>query len=101
EQYRNQYTLLVPSQYNANYFSIVSPATGTVTLDNNAVTALSPFGDGSFNAGRIAVQAGQHNLVCSEGCGVEVYGWSDAVSYLFAGGLDLEQIVIGGPSPAE
>jgi hypothetical protein len=100
EQYRTQYTLLVPMQYNANYFSIVSPATGTVTLDNNPVTQLTPFGDGSFKAGRIPVQAGQHNLVCSEGCGVEVYGWSDAVSYLFAGGLDLEQIVIGGPSPS-
>jgi hypothetical protein len=98
EQYRNQYTLLVPSQYNANYFSIVSPNTGTVTLDGTNVTALTPFGDGSFKVGRIAVQAGSHNLVCSEGCGVEVYGWSDAVSYLFAGGLDLEQIVIGGPS---
>ena len=100
EQYRNQYTLLVPSQYNANYFSIVAPATGTVTLDGTNVTALANFGDGTFKAGRVAVQAGSHNLVCSEGCGVEVYGWSDAVSYLFAGGLDLEQIVIGGPSPS-
>jgi hypothetical protein len=98
EQYRSQYTLLVPSQYNENYFSLVAPASGTVTLDGNNVTAsLTGFGDGAFKAGRVQVQAGPHNLTCSEGCGVEVYGWSDAVSYLFAGGLDLEQIVIGGP----
>ncbi len=100
EQYRTQYTLLVPSQYNENYFSLVAPAAGSVTLDGVAVTALTAVGDGSFKAGRVAVQAGSHNLVCSEGCGVEVYGWSDAVSYLFAGGLDLEQIVIGGPPPS-
>ncbi len=98
EQYRTQYTLLVPSQYNANYFSIVAPSAGTVTLDGTNVTAFTPVGDGSFRVARVPVQAGSHDLVCSEGCGVEVYGWSDAVSYLFAGGLDLEQIVIGGPS---
>jgi len=98
EQYRSQYTLLVPSQYNENYLSIVAPAAGTVTLDNMNVTGmLAAFGDGAFKAGRVPVPAGAHNLVCSDGCGVEVYGWSDAVSYLFAGGLDLEQIVIGGP----
>ena len=66
------YTLLVPSQYNENYFSIVAPATGTVMLDNTAVAGLTNFGDGSFKAGRVPVQAGAHNLVCSEGCGVRV-----------------------------
>lgn len=101
EQYRTQYTLLVPMQYNESYFSIITPSTGTVTLDGTNVTTFTPVGDGSFRVARVPVQAGSHNLVCSEGCGVEVYGWSDAVSYLFAGGLDLEQIVIGGPSLAE
>ncbi|MBE7451287.1 MAG: IgGFc-binding protein [Kofleriaceae bacterium] len=94
EQYRYQYALLVPGQYNNNYLSIVAPAGGTATLDGSPVTGFTSFGDGSFQVARVQVQAGAHNLICSEGCGVEVYGWSDAVSYLFAGGLDLEQIVI-------
>lgn len=95
EQYRTKYTLLVPMQYNANYMSIVAPAAGTVMLDGNDVTGqLTTFGSGMFRAGRIAVQAGQHKLDCPMGCGVEVYGWSDAVSYHFAGGLDLKQIVV-------
>jgi len=34
------------------------------------------------------------NRDCPDSCGIEVYGYSEAVSYLFAGGLDLEQIVI-------
>ena len=38
--------------------------------------------------------AGQHTIHCADGCGVLVYGYSDAVSYMFAGGLDLKQIVI-------
>lgn len=95
EQYRTTYTLLVPSQYAENYFSIAAPAGGTVFLDGNDVTSqLVPFGAGTYKAGRIPVAAGPHTLDCPGTCGVEVYGWSEAVSYLFAGGLDLEQIVI-------
>jgi hypothetical protein len=95
EQYRNDYILLVPSQYNQSYMSIVAPATGSVSLDGADVTAqLMPFGSGAYKAGRIATTAGQHHLACGAGCGVEVYGWSDAVSFMYAGGLDLEQIVI-------
>jgi hypothetical protein len=40
------------------------------------------------------VAAGQHRIQCPGGCGVEVYGYSLSVSYLFAGGLDLRQIVV-------
>jgi hypothetical protein len=95
EQYRKEYTLLVPMQYNANFMSLVAPKAGTVTLDGTDVTGmLASFGSGEYKAGRVSVNAGQHKLECSEGCGVEIYGWSDAVSYLFAGGLDLKQIVV-------
>jgi IgGFc binding protein len=100
EQYRTQYTLLVPSQYSENVLSIVMPAASTVMLDSTNVTSqLSPFGSGAYKAGRVVVAAGPHTLTCPGTCGVEVYGWSEAVSYLFAGGLDLEQIVIGRTAP--
>ncbi len=93
EQYRTSYTLLVPSQYDANFFSVVAPAAGTVMLDGVDVTnRLTPVAGGAFKAGRLSVTAGPHTLDCPGKCGVEVYGWSEAVSYLFAGGLDLEQI---------
>ena len=50
---------------------------------------------GSMGAGaRVMVAAGQHTIHCSDTCGVTVYGYSEAVSYMFAGGLDLKQIVI-------
>ncbi len=35
-----------------------------------------------------------YTCVTRDVCGLEVYGYSSAVSYFFAGGLDLEQIVI-------
>jgi hypothetical protein len=95
EQYRSEYILLVPSQYNQSFMSIVAPAGGNVTVDGADVTAqLQPFGSNAYKAGRIPTTAGQHRIACGGGCGVEVYGWSDAVSYMYAAGLDLEQIVI-------
>ncbi len=95
EQYRTTYTILVPQQYTSNYLSLVAPATGAVMLDGADVTGqLATFGTGSYKAARISVTAGQHKLDCPDTCGVEVYGFSEAVSYLYAGGLDLEQIVV-------
>lgn len=96
EQFRATYTFLVPSEYAKQFVSVVADAAATVTLDGNDVTSqLQSFGSGAYKAGRISVQPGQHKIDCpGGGCGIEVYGYSDAVSYLFAGGLDLDQIVI-------
>jgi hypothetical protein len=95
EQYRADYILLVPSEYNQSFMSMIAPAGGTVTIDGVDVTnQLAVFGSNQYKAGRVPTTAGQHHVVCTEGCGVEIYGWSDAVSYLVAGGLDLEQIVV-------
>lgn len=95
EQYRSSYTFLVPEEYDMQYVSVVAQAGGDVTLDGEAIDSkLQSFGSGSFAAGRVGVAPGQHTLRCTGGCGLEVFGYSDAVSYLFAGGLDLERIVV-------
>jgi hypothetical protein len=94
EQFRAAYDLLVPSQYVTNFFAIVAPGSGPVILDGMEVgDQLAPFGSGTWRAGRIEVAAGRHRLECG-GCGVTVGGYDAAVSYLFAGGLDLEQIEV-------
>jgi IgGFc binding protein len=94
EQFRKDYTILVPSQYSKNYISIAAAATGGVTIDGVAVT-LAPYpGGGTYRAARVEVTAGQHKIACADGCGITVYGYSNAVSYMFAGGLDLKPIVI-------
>jgi hypothetical protein len=94
EQYRTSYTILVPNDYTANYLSISAAATGGVTVDGTAISLTAFPGGGTHRAARVPVAAGQHTIQCADGCGVLVYGWSDAVSYMFAGGLDLKQIVI-------
>jgi len=95
EQYRDSYTFLIPNEYAEQYISLVVPAGGTALLDGADVTGqLAPFAGGAFLGGRIQVSPGQRKLECPGTCGFEAYGYSDAVSYLFAGGLDLNQIVV-------
>ncbi len=93
EQFRTEYTILIPNSYDKNFVSIGAHASGAVLLDGNMLT-LDPFGGGLYRSSRQAVAAGQHKITCPSGCGIEVYGYSQAVSYMFAGGLDLKQIVI-------
>ncbi len=95
EQFRDDYTFLVPAEYDAQYISVVAEVGGAVSLDGDDVgDRLTPFASGSFRGGRIPVEPGTHRLDCPGGCGLLVYGYAPAVSYLFAGGLDLRQITV-------
>jgi hypothetical protein len=90
-QFRSDYSFLVPQQYDEQYISVAARAGEPVFLDGTDVSAmLQPVGTSGWAGGRIPVQPGQHKLECAAGCGLEVYGYSSAVSYLFAGGLDLK-----------
>ncbi|MGN6104613.1 MAG: IgGFc-binding protein [Kofleriaceae bacterium] len=93
EQFRTEYTILVPNAYAKNFISIAAGPSGVVRVDGLAVQT-TPFANGAYRSARQRVNAGQHKISCPDGCGVLVYGYADAVSYMFAGGLDLKQIVI-------
>ena len=62
-------------------------------VDGNMQT-LASFANNAYRSVTVPVTAGQHKIQCPGTCGVLVYGYSDAVSYMFAGGLDLKQIVV-------
>ena len=97
EQYRTSYAFLAPMQYDAQYLALTAPMGVTVRLDGADVSTqlTSTFGGGAYRAGRLTVAPGAHKVECTgSGCGIVVMGYSDAVSYMFAGGLDLTQIVI-------
>jgi hypothetical protein len=95
EQYRTSYTILVPDKYTDNYVSLIAAMGSSVLLDGGDVGGqLASFGTDTYGAARVKVKPGVHKIECGQTCGVEVYGFSEAVSYLFAGGLDLNRIVI-------
>ncbi|MBV8757275.1 MAG: IgGFc-binding protein [Deltaproteobacteria bacterium] len=93
EQYRTDYKFLAPMDYDMQYATIVGVAGDAVTVDGTAVAGWTSFGLGRATA-TVPLTVGTHRLTCPNKCSVEVYGWSQAVSYLFAGGLNLQQIVI-------
>lgn len=94
QQYRDRYAFLVPEQYDAQYVSVVGLQGDSIELDGVDVTdQFRPFSD-RFMGARLRVQPGQRQLTCPASCGVVAYGYSQAVSYLFAAGLDLEQITV-------
>lgn len=95
EQFRTEYMFLIPNGYNDNYVSVIAPSESPVAMDGDDVTGeLQPFGSLQYAAGRLPVGEGPHRIDCAMGCGIEVYGYGEDVSYMFAGGLDLEEIVI-------
>lgn len=95
EQYRFEYDILIPEGYDQNFAAVVAPDTSTVSIDGADVTPqLSAFSTSPFRTGQIPLEPGQHRIECNNGCGVELYGFSDAVSYLLSGGLDLAPIYV-------
>ncbi len=95
EQFRSTYSFLVPEAYEEQYISIVALSGQALVLDGVDISGqLESFASGSYSGARISVLPGAHDLQCAGGCGLEVYGYSDSVSYLFAGGLDLKPIVV-------
>ena len=93
EQHRTDYKFLAPMDYAEQYVNIVAQAGDQVTLDGVAVTTWTSFGTGRA-AATVPITVGAHAVDCPLKCSVEVYGWSLAVSYLFAGGLDLKPLVL-------
>jgi hypothetical protein len=67
ERYRQDYTLLVPSEYDANLFAITVAAGGLAMLDGIEITGQLRC----VPRGRVPVGPGQHHLVCPQTCGVE------------------------------
>ena len=93
EQHRTDYKFLAPMDYAEQFVTIVGVAGDQVLLDGVPVNLATVFGVGRATA-TIPIVTGTHIVSCPMKCSVEVYGWSTAVSYLFAGGLDLKPLVL-------
>ena len=94
EQHRTDYKFLAPMDYDQQYVGIVGVAGDAVKLDGVPVPFTTTFASGTRATATVPITVGAHVVSCPMKCSVEVYGWSQAVSYLFAGGLDLKPIVL-------
>jgi hypothetical protein len=103
EQYRTEYVFLTPDGFLHNRLVLVAKSGATeITIDGrslplNQFMLIADLGtDASYEVFRLELTPGTH-LVQSQGqhpVGIVIYGYDEAVSYAYTGGLSLAQITI-------
>lgn len=98
EQYRSDYTFILPSSYNPdtngqNYLMVVRPPGLDLTLDGSSASASWQSVAGR-EVGLIELEGGTHSIEASDAFGLVAYGLGRFTSYATPAGLNLEQITI-------
>ena len=89
DRFRKDYVISVPDGYSKLWVSIVRPAGASLTLDGVAAgaTGFAPLGASGWSTGYLPLTAGQHVISGDQDFGLTVYGYSNAVSFSYIGGL--------------
>jgi hypothetical protein len=102
EQFRTDYVFLTPDGFLHNRLVLVAKSGATDirvdgrTLPLNKFSLIADIPDASYEVFRLELTPGTH-LVQSAGThpvGIVIYGYDEAVSYAYTGGLSLAQITI-------
>ncbi len=109
EQYRSDYSFMVPPSYDENFVTIIKPKDGKVFLDGTEVTqtkatsivsskpqtATEPFiniSGTNFQVGYVSIDPGTHHMTGDKPFGLYNYGYYNMSSYGYPIGLDLRII---------
>jgi hypothetical protein len=93
EQYRSDYLIHAPTNYETNYVNITAPMGAMIMLDGAPVANFTAIGNTGFGVARLPLSNngdGNHTLTGDKPFGVSVYGYGQYTSYWYPGGLDLE-----------
>ncbi|RAL22258.1 hypothetical protein DL240_10415 [Lujinxingia litoralis] len=93
DQFRDNYIVLTPQNYERDYLNIIVPTGREVRLDGEPIAASRwelVGSRGRFEVATLQVDAGFHTLSGEEPFGVIGYGYACHVSYASPGGLNLE-----------
>jgi hypothetical protein len=100
EQYRSSYSFLAPSTYDRSYVNVTVPeaGTGSIELDGSSLAgeAWEAVEGTGYSTLRLEIDAGSHAIGSSAGAtfGILVYGYGQYTSYMYTGGLALEEIAV-------
>ena len=99
ERFRKDYIVLTPQGYSKNYLLVVRKAGAMVTRDAQPIadSLFTSIGSGEYEFAHIQVSPGVFSLESLEPFSVSVYGYDNAVSYGYPGGLNLVGEQLGGP----
>lgn len=90
-QFRNDYIVLTPAQYQEDYMTMVARPGTTIRMDGREVTAARTTVAG-WEILRVAASDGVHRIEASEPIGLYAYGYDCDVSYAYPGGLNLDSL---------
>ena len=93
-QYRTEYVVLSPPDYDDDYLNILAASGTTLTLDGVELPPelFEPVGTGDYLLLRQKVDDGVHIVLGDAPFGLMAYGWDSFVSYGYPGGLDLRRL---------
>lgn len=94
EQYRNRYTFLAPTTYDANYLTVVHPIGVLPTLDTAPIAGDTVEVGDEYARTNLEITAGIHFIEADEPFGITVYGVGSFTSYMYPGGLNLKDVVV-------
>ena len=93
EQFRNDYLVLTPDDYDEDWITVIRPLDTRVTLDGTPVPddLFESFGTSEFEFAHLRVEPGPHVVQSPEDApvGIAMFGYNTAVSYGYPGGLNL------------
>lgn len=94
EQYRKSYDFLTPDTYTHSYVTVIAKQGTSYTLDNMMMMMGFDTEVGSSGYGWVTteVKPGPHRIYSDEPFGISVSGRSSFTSYLFPGGLNLNEL---------
>jgi hypothetical protein len=92
-QYREDYIVLVPLDYEEDYLNITYREGTTISLDSQPLEPLveRPLDGTPWVVATVRVPDGPHTLHGDQPFGLEAYGYDCHVSYAYPGGLNLER----------
>ncbi len=100
EQYRTAYNFLAPSTYDRSYVNVTTSTagSGSIELDGRSLGG-EPWeaaGDSGYSTLRLEIAPGSHSITSGAGVtfGILIYGYGQFTSYMYPGGLDLNQIAV-------
>ena len=64
------------------------------TLDGVPVSGFSGIGGSGYGVARVEIPGGSHEIASTDEFGITCYGYGNYTSYMYPGGLDVDQINI-------
>lgn len=92
-------------EYQKHFVTLITPtrAIDSVSLDNSKIPSsqFSPITGTKYSHTTIEIEATTHDVSCSSPIGVYVYGYGEAVSYGYVGGMRFEKINVVTPETCD